>query len=619
MAIRLEPLDEDAVDSLLPETIAADRREQIAHAAGGNPLFVTEMLAMSHESEGEVTVPPSLQALLASRLDQLDRAERSVLERGAVEGEVFHRGSVQALSDDGQVTPHLASLVRKRLIGSARPLIHGDDAFRFGHLLIRDTAYEALPKATRAVLHERLADWLTNRGSELVELDEVVGYHLEQACRFRVELGIPTEAELADEARRRLSAAGYRALWRQDYAAALRLLERAAELLAPAEFDLALELELREVLFWLGRSTEALQRADALAERAARAGDDIAGVCARIHAGVIRAGLDSRGARADLRALLEQALPVFETAENDLALYVGYEALARSELLNAAALEAMERAAMHARRAGHEPDFRSWGAACRFFGTTPVPELLNWLDENEPPAGRDYFLAAYRAGSLAMLGRFDEARTLLAQMRAELAARGPTVLLANITAFESVSVELLAADPAAAVGFGTDGHRLYLELGEKSFLRFTAGYLAQAFYALGDFVKADAWAGRASEGPGPDQGVGEMVWRQVTAKLRAHRGEHAEAEELAREAVRIGDQTDMLSAQGDARVDLAEVLAAAGRTDEAAAALEQALDRYERKKNLAMVAQVRPSWRRCAKRCRPSSAYGNAVETRRLR
>ena len=85
-----------------------------------------------------------------------------------------------------------------------------------------------------------------------------------------------------------------------------------------------------------------------------------------------------------------------------------------------------------------------------------------------------------------------------------------------------------------------------------------------------------------------------MLWRQVQARVHAHRGEHAEAERLAREAVAIAERTDGSELQGDALCDLAEVLAAAGRTDEAAEALEQALDRYERKKNLAMAAQVRP-------------------------
>ena len=84
-----------------------------------------------------------------------------------------------------------------------------------------------------------------------------------------------------------------------------------------------------------------------------------------------------------------------------------------------------------------------------------------------------------------------------------------------------------------------------------------------------------------------------MLWRQVRAKVLARRGEHAEAERLAREAVAIGDETDMLDAQGDAYADLAEVLLLAGKRDEAAAALEQALERYERKGNVVMAARTR--------------------------
>ena len=85
----------------------------------------------------------------------------------------------------------------------------------------------------------------------------------------------------------------------------------------------------------------------------------------------------------------------------------------------------------------------------------------------------------------------------------------------------------------------------------------------------------------------------EMLWRQVRAKVLARRGEHAEAEQLAREAVAIGDGTDALNWQGDAYADLAEVLLLSGKPDEAAAALEQALDRYERKENLVMARRIR--------------------------
>jgi tetratricopeptide (TPR) repeat protein len=227
----------------------------------------------------------------------------------------------------------------------------------------------------------------------------------------------------------------------------------------------------------------------------------------------------------------------------------------------------------------------AWRAACRFFGTTSLSELLAWLDENEPRAGRDHFFRASRAGSLAMLGRFDEARAILAEQRTELAERGGGVLLANITAFESVWIELWAGDPAAAAEFGAEGCRLHEELGQQSFLPGAAANLAQALYALDRLDEADAWASRAAELGASDDVWNELLWRRVLAKVLARRGQHAEAERLAREAVAVCEETDMLDTQGDAYADLAEVLLLGGNADEAAAALEQALERYKRKEN----------------------------------
>src|SRR5439155_13767165 len=132
----------------------------------------------------DVAVPPNLQALLVARLDQLETAERSVLERGAIEGEIFHRGAVQALSGDGQVAPRVAALARRQLIRPDKPQFPGEDAFRFCHLLIRDAAYAALTKAVRAELHARFAAWLEERGRALVERAEILGYHLEQAALY---------------------------------------------------------------------------------------------------------------------------------------------------------------------------------------------------------------------------------------------------------------------------------------------------------------------------------------------------------------------------------------------------------------------------------------------------
>src|SRR5262249_43996202 len=162
---------------------------RIREASEGNPLFLEEMVALVRESGGaEVVVPPTIQALLAARLDQLDTAERVVLERGAVEGGVFHRGAVEALAPEEEHVPaRLTTLVRKELVRPERTQLAGDQAFRFRHLLIRDAAYDALPKGLRADLHERFAVWLDEHAADLIELDEIVGYHLEQACRYRYE------------------------------------------------------------------------------------------------------------------------------------------------------------------------------------------------------------------------------------------------------------------------------------------------------------------------------------------------------------------------------------------------------------------------------------------------
>ena len=142
------------------------------------------------------------------------------MERGSVEGEVFHRGSVAMLSPSRCVTS--GGICRARTQGAHRstsPTFPEDEGFRFRHLLIRDAAYESLPKATRADLHERFAQWLAQH--HLVERDEIVGYHLEQAHRYRVELdpGDVALSELGRRAAEYLGTAGRGAMDRGDWGA----------------------------------------------------------------------------------------------------------------------------------------------------------------------------------------------------------------------------------------------------------------------------------------------------------------------------------------------------------------------------------------------------------------
>src|SRR5262249_54699903 len=141
------------------------------------------------------------------------------------------------------VDQRLITLVRKELVRPDRAQLPGDDAYRFRHLLIRDAAYEALPKATRADLHRRFAAWLEQHGQGLVELEEILGYHLEQAARYLAELGQDDPA-LALAAGERLGLAGRRAGWRGDFRSARGLLERGLALTRPYRLDVHFEAEL---------------------------------------------------------------------------------------------------------------------------------------------------------------------------------------------------------------------------------------------------------------------------------------------------------------------------------------------------------------------------------------
>jgi class 3 adenylate cyclase len=260
-ATLIEPLDDEESVRLLEElggvsgdagardveAGATDRelRERICAAADGNPLFIEELHALVQQSRiGELAMPPTIQALLAARLDQLDATERAVLERGAVAGRVFHQGAVEYLVDEEpNLHPSLDGLVRKGLIQPHEAQIPGDHAFRFRHQLIRDATYEALPKTVRAELHERFADWLDATRPHMIEVDELCSYHLEQAVRYQSELGY-TDPALIRRAADQLVIAGRHALWRSDWRAAINLLERALTVTAPTELPVALESEL---------------------------------------------------------------------------------------------------------------------------------------------------------------------------------------------------------------------------------------------------------------------------------------------------------------------------------------------------------------------------------------
>ena len=587
ITVRLEPLPREDVDALIPDTIEDELRERIERAAGGNPLFVQEMVAMASETEGDVSVPPNLRALLAARLDQLETAERSVLERGAIEGEVFHRGSVQALSGNGQVTPRLAALVRKALVRPDRTQVPGDDAFRFRHLLIRDAAYDALPKATRADLHEQFAYWLEEHGGQLVELDEILGYHLEQACRYRRELGAAENAVLKEQARGRLTAAARRAWLRGDVQAVVNLVERAIALVPEDEIDLNLELQLLDALFVCGRMGDATDWAQSLARRGRAAGEPVPELCGELWELLMAIYVEPEGATERLEALADRAIPVFTADGNDLALFLAHYSHGQVAHMRAdfdQELEDLEQAQVHARRlrlVQLEMKLAPSAAAARLFGSTPIPDLLVWLDEQQARGLRHGGLRAHRAMALACLGRFEEAWTIYDELCAQFVERGAKVPLALALGHQGPDIALFQNDPAKAAELGEEGCRLLEELGERSWLSGAVAKLAESYFRLGRLDEAEATALRAADLGATDDAVTQLDSKLVRAKVHARRGDLEDADRLLAEATALAQEVGMPYWPLD--LDAAEVHELAGRLPEAVQALDMGIAKLEKK------------------------------------
>ena len=587
-AVLLEPLDADETEQLLSELgeVSPELHERIVQVAEGNPLFLEEMLALVRDSGGtQVEVPPTIQALLAARLDQLDPAERSVLERGAVEGRVFHRGAVAALGDgDGEVDRRLVALVRKELVRPDRGQLAGDDAYRFRHLLIRDAAYEALPKAARADLHRRFAEWLEEHGRSLVELDEILGYHLEQAARYREELG-RGDVDLADRAASRLATAGRTALWRGDARAARSLFARALALGKQLDILLVVDFAECSVATDLQAGLDVLDHA---ADGAEKEGDAAGAALARATAALLRQETGAASAE-EVERLARAALPLLEAAGDHAGLarswHILASALLRTRCRYDEVEEAAEQALLHARLAGEKPTYPSGIMQALRTGSRPIAEGLQRLDalaEQYTHPSVDL----HRAIFLAMLGRSAEAQAVgvaAAERFHELVGRSPWFW----------ELDEFAGNYAAAADQLRDFCDYLSEQGRSGPLSNYASMRGRMLCEVGRYDEAEQLAAQGRDLGNADDPAAQSSWRQVAARVAAHRGEHAEAERLAQEALTYSHKTDSPQVQGDAYHALAEVLQVAGRRDEAAAAWHEALDRYERKGIIPLARRTR--------------------------
>jgi class 3 adenylate cyclase/tetratricopeptide (TPR) repeat protein len=601
VVVTLEPLTHDDTDELVSELagdsgLDANVRNRIARTAEGNPLFAEQLLAFLAERGPEWLdyLPPTVEALLASRLDGLDAAERTLLERAAVIGTRFGTSELVALSppeEAGVISGALTTLVRRSFI---RPRRVTPDAFAFRHGLIRDAAYAAVPKLRRAELHERFADWLAQRADSP---DEVVGYHLERAYRLLVELGPLTRhaRQLAGEAGERLGTAGMRAFKTGDISATTNLLGRATSLLPTSE--LLCELALAR------RLSGDLDGAVALLGEAIGAAEARGDQRMRLRAEVELASVQLFGS-GDAESLLElasAAVPTFEVFGDDRSLgrawvLIGF-VRGGFQCQNEAWEEAAERALHHYQRIGW-PTYGCVGelVLALYFGPRHVEQALaraaSLLESGVSDRLGEAHVLTSMAGLEAFRGRFDEARRLVAYAQHTYEELGASAAAAAGCAPIEASIEMLAGEWNAAEMILRSTCELFMERGESAFLATRAAQLADSLYAQDRLDEAARWIDLAEQHSSETDVSAEFSWRSIRAKLLAQEGACDAADVLAREAVRLVETTDALNQQGEVFSCLAEVQRLAHRTDEATQAFAEAARRFSRKGNLVSAARA---------------------------
>jgi class 3 adenylate cyclase len=599
--ILLQPLGEGDVAALASSLVDAGggdgvSTERLVTWSAGNPLFVEQIMAARDDgSLDERTPPQSIQMLLASRVDQLPDEERTALISAAVEGRLFHRGALRFLLGDerhASLDTALLALVRKQFVRADRSEFIGDDAYRFVHALVRDAAYDALPIRRRATLHERYADWLVAQPIELAEIEELLAYHLEQAHRFRLALGVNDRATL-DVARRageHLVAAAMRAEARWDYEAVVDLLRRARPLLDEERW---LDVAVTYAYALAGaesfpEAAAVLQQTQGDAERAGRA--DVACLARLFHDAATDPEAGQRTALAALERFDADKHPRV-TATAYLCLGVTLGNTGRS----GEAAEADLRGLRHARKAGLRT-LISQGielySIAIFYGPTPAQEGINQLAEmlsrgDVTPRDRLSILPSL-AALHAMRGDADQTRTLAAeaaQIQERLGGKGlaeeavgnwlgPALAMIGDT---DAAIELLRAN--------CDAHRR----------RQATGVLCTLAANLGDVLidagvnldEADALCEESQRFTGPDDVDVQILWRTVRAKLLRHAGRPDQALPFAEEAVAYAEQTDWLNGLANALALASSLHAQTGAPTKANELRARALTLYQQKGNLA--------------------------------
>ncbi|MGZ4204950.1 MAG: ATP-binding protein, partial [Actinomycetota bacterium] len=627
-SILLEPLREDESAQLMTNLLGGMRlpdevQHRISEAAEGNPLFVEEMVSMLIDDKviivengswgfsgdvGSVAVPPTIQALLAARLDRLDPDERAFIQVASVVGKEFGADEAAAIAPESvnvRAADLILSLLRKELVRPDHEAT-STDGYRFRHILIRDAAYNGISKQERADLHLRFADWLEAAYPErLSEYEEIIGYHLEQSFSYRSSLGPLDGAARAigERGGLHLVSAGRRAVARDDSRAAANLFERSLTLIPEGSPERLIAMAgYAQQLYESGEIEDGMKAMLETAEVAHAAGDEQTEWRMKvIHATAEFTHLPSLSIERT-HELATQAIRVFERAADKEGLAYAWNlvawthnAIGEHHPMLAAALKAND----YARESGSDAmrhKVRPMVGSAMYWGPMPSSQAIEWFKRDIETIRSPVQRTIARSGLgmfLALAGQVDEGRQRVHQTIRLHEELGQRILALSMRGFGLGNIETTAenwAEAARQIRTAAFGLR---SLGDKGAFSTLAGELSIVLYGLGEFDEAYGLTEQSDEAAAQDDLASQFMWRAGRALVLAAWGRGDEAVALAEEAVRIADGTDGLMWQAEAHMARAEVYRLVGRTQEAAADLRHCIALFEQKEAPLHAARAR--------------------------
>jgi class 3 adenylate cyclase/tetratricopeptide (TPR) repeat protein len=572
----LEPLEQEESEELVAAlTAKLDLpldTETVLMKTEGNPLFVEETVRMLAEgARSNERIPDTLQALIAARIDRLPAAPRIALQRASVMGRIFMAGALVHLSPEIDDVQHCLDdlLLRDLIVREPRATISGEEAYKFKHVLIREVAYAGLSKTSRADLHAAFADWLGEKAHD--DIVEIRAFHFDQATRLLAELDGAAPDDLREQAAATLTKAGRRALSREAFRSARKLLLRAVEL-APT-------LERR---YYAGRAAWRLADFPAVLGEmtgvadAERDGETL--VQGRALTALAEAVLQHRADAITARRLVTQALEVLHDAHPEIR----FEPLwVSSQVANwfgdHAAFEKFAKEALAEARAAERKDLEvlvihslATAYVIRFETAEAAPLVLRALELADESGS-----VLSRASALSVKGWLELVSEFPVEAEADFTAAREFFSEVGNSSREAAMTMMVGraafaqGDLDRAEKLLRDSVRALKGIGDRGSLCEAQRALAMVLVEQDKLEEAERFALEARETVGPDDRVSTSSTKLALGIVRSAQKRDDEAERLLREAVEGFALYELRAMEHWALRYLAEFLRSRGRDDEA--------------------------------------------------